>query len=343
MVKFKSTFIVSLVLILIVGCFYATSFAQSISTANFPERPIKNIVYSAPGGSTDANNRIIGALMEEELGQKINVSNMSGGAGGEAVMYVWNSPHDGYTWLGHSEGLCTHVVNGYHDKSAREWEYFIIAGAPSVILVRADSPHKTYDDLIDYAKENPGNLTWSVSGIGKLFHIKSYIATNLGAVKVEFVPYSGSRPSILACLSGEVDVVSASVQEVADFIKSGDLRPIAMMENEDYDFPGFGVIPTVTKTFPEVSKYYPLNQFLSFAVAVDTPQNVIDKIDVAFKSAIKSPRMVKFAEEQLAVLYGLSGKKAKDMVLKNESVLSWFLQDMGLAINSPEDFDIPRP
>jgi len=335
--KIKRISILIVMLTFIIVVFQVTSIAQ------FPERPITDVVYSSAGGGTDTWNRMICALMEEELGQKVNVSNMTGGSGGEAVVHVFNSAHNGYTWLGHSEGLCTHVVNGYHDIPTREWEFFVIAGSPGVVCVSADSPYETFNDLVAFGKENPNVLKWSTSGVGKLWHIKSFIATNLGAVKVEFVPYAGSRPAIVACLNGEADVVAVSVQEVADFIEAGQLRPIGMMENEDYDLPGFGIIPSVTKTFPEASKYYPLNQFLSFAVPADTPQNVIDKIDTAFKSAIKSSRIEDFAKEQYSTIYGLSGKEAKDMVLKMESVLSWFLADMGLAIKNPADFNIPKP
>lgn len=327
----------------VVGYFAYNSFFKTSSTSNYPERAISNVVFSSAGGGTDVWNRFVSSKMEADLGQKINVSNMPEGGGATASAYVWNAAHDGYTWLGCSETITTHPALGASERLAKDFQFFIIAGSPGIICVPADSPYKTWGDFVKAAQENPGELKIANSGLGKLWHLKAYIACDVGKVQVEHVPYKGSAPAIIAALSKEVDAVSASTGEVADFIKSGQLRPIVMEENEDFDYPGYGKVESAAKTFESVKKYYPLNQFLGMAVPKNVPANVIEKIDGVFKKVVSSDEAKKFAEEQSAVIYGLSGKEANDMVIGMESKISWIMQDLGLAKVNPETLGIARP
>lgn len=335
--------LIALIAVVVIGYFAYTSFFKSTSTSSYPERPISNVVFSSAGGGTDVWNRFVSQKMEAILGQKINVSNMAEGGGATASAYVWNAAHDGYTWLGCSETITGHPALGAGERQAKDYQFFVMGGSSGIICVPADSPYKTWGDFVKAAQANPGKLKIGNSGLGKLWHLNAYVACDVGKVKVEHVPYKGSAPAIVAALSKEVDAVSASTGEVADFIKSGKLRPIVMETNEDFDYPGYGKVESAAKTFESVKKYYPLNQFLGIAVPKDVPADVIAKVDSAFKKVITSEDAKKFAQEQYAVIYGLSGKEANDMVINMEAKISWMMQDLGLAKVNPEKLGIKRP
>lgn len=309
----------------------------------FPERAINLAVWASAGGGTDQVNRLLAALMEKEIGGKIQVSNMTGGMGGIASSWVWDAPHDGYRWVGASETLLPMPVNGAHKTTTKDWEYFIAAGSPGVLVVPKDSPYKTFDDLVKAAKAEPGKIKISNSGVGGLWHMKANVIAKYAGVPFGYAPYQGSRPAIVAALSKEVQAAAASAGEVIEFVKSGQMRPLVMLEKDDFDFPGVGKVPAVTKTFPQLEKYFPLNQWLGFMIPADTPKPVIEKIEKAYKAAMKDPKVAEWAKVNVSVVYGLSGKEAKEMAAKQESKMAWMLQEWGIAKESPEKFGIPKP
>ncbi|MGQ9777355.1 MAG: hypothetical protein ACUVQ9_09100 [Thermodesulfobacteriota bacterium] len=133
---------------LLIPIFILMSGIRISISAEWPERPITNVVFSSPGGGTDTINRALAAAMEKFIGKPIKVVNMTGGGGGIAADYVWKQPHDGYYWLGASETLLSMCVMGAHFTTTKDWEYFVCMGAPGPISVKADSPFKTFEDLL---------------------------------------------------------------------------------------------------------------------------------------------------------------------------------------------------
>ncbi|MDR1534453.1 MAG: tripartite tricarboxylate transporter substrate binding protein [Planctomycetota bacterium] len=334
----------AIVLVVVLGGYLAyENFIKTSAEENWPERTISNFVFSSAGGGTDQWNRIMCALMEKSLGQRVTVANMPGGNGGTAAAHAWNSDHDGYTWLGCSETITTHPATGSSKQMAKDWQFWVMAGSPGILCVSADSPYRTYGDLVKAEEDGAKKIKIGNSGMGKLWHLKAFIAANVGKINFEHVPYQGSRPAIIACLSNEIDAVSASVGEITDFIVSGKLRPLIMTENEPFELDGFGKVPSAAEFFPDVKKYYPLNQWLGFAMPIDVPQAVKDKTTKAFAAAIGTQDAANFAKEQKATIYNLTGQAANAMVMRQEQVMSWLLFDLGLAKIDPKTVGIQRP
>lgn len=309
----------------------------------YPERPINNIVPFGAGGGTDSWNRALSAAMEEPLGVKILVNNMTGGGpGGTGQAYVWEAAHDGYTILGTSETpLLVPVMTGM-EQTTKDFEYFIGGGSPGLLCANKNAGLESLADLVTKAKADPESIKVA-STSGGLWFLLAKLFPVYGDVPLGNVTYDGSRPAITACVSGETDLVTASAGEVADFIKSGDLVPLAAIQTNDYDFPGFGVIPAVTSEVPELEAYLPLSQFIGFMVPADTDPAKVEVLKEAFDKAMASDAIAKFADEQFAVIYNLTGEEARAFAAKAQSTMSWMLQDMGLTEYSPEDFGIPKP
>ncbi len=309
----------------------------------YPERPINNIVPFGAGGGTDSWNRALSAAMEGPLGVKILVNNMTGGGpGGTGQAYVWEAEHDGYTILGTSETpLLVPVMTGM-EQTTEDFEYFIGGGSPGLLCANKDSGLESLEDLVAKAAAAPEEIKVA-STSGGLWFLLAQLFPVYGDVPLGNVTYDGSRPAITACVSGETALVTASAGEVADFIKSGDLIPLAAIQTNDYDFPGFGVIPAVTSQVPALEAYLPLSQFIGFMVPKDTDPAKVKTLQEAFDKAMASDEIAKFAEDQFAVIYNLTGEEARAFAAKAQSTMSWMLQDMGLTEYSPEDFDIPKP
>jgi len=326
----QNIIIVAVLIVAIVGyAIYAG--VQGGSAAEFPSQTINIYVASSAGGGTDTWNRQIAALMEQELGGTINVSNMPDGGGSAAQANVNSAAHDGYTWLGVSETGCTWPALGSSKQTSKEYTYFVMGGSAGVICVPADSPYQNWGEFVDAAKANPGKLNVANSGIGKLWHLKAYIALGDAKDDVNHVPYKGSGPAIIGVLSNEADALACSIAEATEYILSGELRPLAMMEKESYNFEGYGEIEAVTKYVPSAADSYPLNQFLSFALPADTDPAILATITEAFKKVMASDEMKAFAEDQIATIYAYTGEEANKMVADMEATLCFLMKDLGLA------------
>ena len=320
---------------------FAAGGAQA--TAKFPSRPINVSVHSGAGGGSDVWARKVSALMEQQLGVKMIVTNREGGNGGIASNYVWDQPHDGYNIIGGSETAMTYVVNGAFDKNALAWDWLISGGSPGVIVVLNSSPFKTFQDMVDAAKAHPDTVKVGNSGIGKTWHLKVDMINKYANVPFKHSPYNSSGASMVALLSKEVDALSCAAGEAVQYIDSGDVRPLVMTEKEPFTFKKTGNVPAVIDTFPELNKYLPMNQFLSLMYPNDVPQEVKTVLESAFKKVMESKEMKDFINEQVSVTYGLSGQPARDMAASMERNFSWFAFDLGLAKVEPTKAVIARP
>jgi tripartite-type tricarboxylate transporter receptor subunit TctC len=309
---------------------------------NFPAKPIDLTVWASPGGGTDTTNRFLAQAMEKILGGKINVSNKTGGGGGVAMTHVWNQPRDGHTWLGASEAM--QIVKGmeFHSTGTKDWRWYVVAGAPGVISVRAESPYKTLDDLIAAAKKSPKAVKIGHCAIGCVWHMRAIALGQASGSDFNYIPYDGSAPAHIAALSGEADAVVSGIAEQSEFIKAGKMRPLAMIEMNPFNFPNVGAIPAAGVKYPDIQKI-PARQWLGMAIPKDTPKAIIDKIDAAFVKAMDDPKVKTLASERMFVLFGEYGEAAEKSLLAMENAMSWKLFELGVAKNSPEKFGIPKP
>jgi tripartite-type tricarboxylate transporter receptor subunit TctC len=213
----------------------AFAVACSVATvhAAWPERPITLIVPWAAGGGTDATARIVGALLEKELGQPVNVVNRAGGNGVVGHQAIAGAQADGYT-LGmitveismmHHQGLTQLTPKNYTPLALMNVD-------PAAVSVSAASPYKNMDDLMKAIRANPGKLKASGTGQGGIWHLA--LAGMLKDLKLEasavpWVPSNGAAPAMLELAAGGVDIVTAALPEARSLIDAGKARPLAVM------------------------------------------------------------------------------------------------------------------
>ena len=320
-----------------------TALQPAMAAKKYPSRTITNTVVWGAGGGTDSINRMIMAEMSNALDVSIKVANKTGGVAGSIGMsYVYSKKADGYNLVGLSESNVTAAVNGGWDQRFDVWSPFIVGGSPDLISVSADSPYKTLADLIEAAKKNPGSIKAGAGGAGSIHHLNLLAVEKGTSASFKFVPYPGSAPAQTAAATGEITVVVTSAAEQAALLRGGQLRPLAMLVENEFNIPDVGTIPSAFDSYASLSEYLPIGQAIGFAIRADAPKEIKDTLGRAFETAMNSAAVKKWANDNLYSLSGAHGEEASKIFAKLESNFSWTLWDLGSAQVSPEKFGIPK-
>lgn len=337
--KVKTLIIFSLV-VMMAG---ASAFAEG-QAEKYPVRDITDVVVWGAGGGTDTCNRVVAAEMAKVLGVNINVINKPGGVAGSVGMnYVYSQPHNGYTICGLSESCVTAGVQGGWDKRMNVWSFFIIAGSPDVVSVTPNTPYQTMGDLIEAAKDNPGSIKACASGAGSIHHLNLLALEKGAGVEFNFIPYPGSAPCQTAAMTGEVNVVITSIAEQQQLLRGGKLRALAVLVPEPFTIEGVGEVPSALQLYPELKEHLPISQAIGMAVPADTPEERKKVLEDAFKKALKTEAVKKWAKDNYYKINGKTGEAAKEEFNKLESLFGWTLWELGAAKVNPQKLGIPKP
>jgi len=175
-------------------------------------------------GSTDTLTRYLSAIAEKILGQPIVVENKPGGTGGVGMGLLKNAKPDGYTLAASTDSAFTrlpHVTKVEYDP-LKDFTYIISIGSPRIgTVVRSDSPFKQFQDLIEFARKNPGKLTHGIGGVGNATHLAYENIARMEKVKFQFIPFKGSAPNITALLGGHVMVATSVSTTWIPHVKAG--------------------------------------------------------------------------------------------------------------------------
>ena len=334
----KKVILICLVILL------ATSTAVYAAGKAFPKRPITVVVVWGAGGGTDTCNRIIHAEMTKFLGVPVNVINKTGGVAGSVGMaYAYSQPHDGYTLCGLSESNVTAGVQGGWDKKFDVWDPFIVGGSPDVISVTPNTPYKTLKDLIEAAKKSPNSIQAAASGAGSIHHLNLLALEKGSGADFNFIPYKGSAPSQNAAMAGEVSVVVTSLAEQQQLLRGGKLRALGMLIPESFTVEGLGTIPSSFDSYPGLSEYLPISQAIGFAVPAGAPAEAKAALVDAFKKAIATDKVKKWAKDNYYLLSGKTGAESKAVFDALESNFAWTLWELKAATVNPAELGISKP
>lgn len=218
-------------------CGLALTLAATVGLAhaqdNYPTKPVTMVVPFPPGGVADVVGRPVAEAMARQLNQPVVVLNRAGAGGGIGMAQVAKAAPDGYNLL---MALSSIVVLPEADKVQGRAPMFELSqlipiarmtADPTVLVVRADSPWKTYTEFIAAAKARPGQLTFGSSGNYGTMHVPmEQLKVATGSYMLH-VPYTGAGPAILGMLSGQVDALSTGPASVVGQIKAGNLRALA--------------------------------------------------------------------------------------------------------------------
>jgi tripartite-type tricarboxylate transporter receptor subunit TctC len=206
--------------------------SESASSADFPAKDLTLVVHAAAGGGSDLTARTLAKEMESDLGKSIVVENRTGGGGRVGLTYLKQRPADGYT-IGFIPVEV--AMLGHQGADIKPDQYTILAqvmNAPATLSVPANSPYKSFQDLIAAAKAAPGTITVSNSGAGAIWEAATLALGEATGVSFKPVPYDGGAQAVTAGISGEVKAVMAGVSETSAAAKDNRLRILAVMAAE---------------------------------------------------------------------------------------------------------------
>ena len=253
---------------------------------SWPQKPVKFIVPFPPGGATDISARLLGEKLGQIWGQTVVIENRGGAGGGVGAAEAARATPDGYTLFFPSGSVITANQHIYAKLAYDPEKDFVpvtnVVSGPQVLTVPAKSPFKTVKDLIDYARANPGKLTFGHAGIGSQTHLAAENFLWQAKIDALAVPYKGEGPGHAALVAGEVDFFVGNVAAAIGHINGGRLRALGVTsKTEAPQLPG---VPPIARTVPGFENA----GWFGIVAPAGTPKEVIRKVYVDTKTALQA-------------------------------------------------------
>ena len=253
----------------------------------YPNRPVRIIVGTAPGGAADIFARLIGDWLSRRFGQPVIVENRTGAGGVVAAEMVLRSPADGHTlFLAISS---TSIING----SLRDGLNFVRDSAPVAMLVQEPIilsvnpalPAKTLPEFIAYAKANPGKLSMASPGNGTSPHIAGELFKIMAGIDMTHVPYRGGAPALTDLAGGQVQVAFMGPAASLGLVRSGSIRALAVTSQSRA-----AVLPDLP-TVGEFVPGYEASNWFGLVAPKNTAPEIIDKLNTLINEGLADPQM----------------------------------------------------
>ena len=259
----------------------------------YPSKEIRLIVQAAPGGTSDTVSRVMASLAEGPLGVPVICENKPGASGALAFAFTVRRPPDGYT-IGHAPvEIATVRSLGFADVGPDDMSLIcLVSKTPPALVVRADAPWQSLEELLAEARKEPGGLIFSNSGTGSIWHFNTMLLEQRTGVRFTHLPYGGSSPALVSLLGGHVDAAIAGVGEVVAHVQSGKLRPLAV-----FDETRSSVFPE-TPTTHELGHAFGAPAWSGFFGPKGIPDDVVAKLADAFRHASETEQWQKLCREQ---------------------------------------------
>jgi tripartite-type tricarboxylate transporter receptor subunit TctC len=266
----------------------------------FPTRPITIIVPYPPGGLIDLVARALQPPFQAELGQPVVVENHAGAGGNVGAEIVARAAPDGHTLLLANPSLAISPTL-YRKLNYRPIEDFAYVGrygsVPNVLVVHPSLPVKTVQELIAYARKNPGKLNYGSPGYGTSPQLSSELFKTMSNTFIVHIPFRGAGPAIAAILAGEIEMMIDNIPPQVPLIKSGRVRALAVTSLKRVN-----VLPDVP-TMDEIGlKGYEIVSFFGLAARAGTPRDSVLKLNAALNKSSREPKLREVLESRGATV-----------------------------------------
>jgi len=295
----------------------------------YPARPIECIIPFAPGGPTDTAIRLIQPQLSANLGVPLVLVNKAGGGGALGMDAVAKAKPDGYTLAATVRSTVTILPATQPDVTYKLGD-FVVAGAyaldSQVVLVKAGSPWKTLEELVDYAKKNPGKLSYGTAGLGTNSFFTMELLKLTYGLDMTHVPFGGSGPVKNAVLGGHVQVGAASLSPMLSVLKSGDVVALAISATKR--IPTIPTVPTMTeKGQPDAS----LSTWAEIYAPAKTPKAVVDRLAQALEKTMKDPAVVGAIEKAGLIVEYHSPEETLKLIQRENEIVTRLAKQLGLG------------
>lgn len=303
----------------------------ALAQAGYPNRPIQLIVPWGAGGGTDATARIVGSLLERELGQPVNVVNRTGGSGVVGHAAIAAAAPDGYTIgiltveiaMMHWQGLTALTPASYTPLAQMNLD------APGV-QVHVNAPYKDITELADAIKASPpGKLKASGTGQGGIWHLALIgwlQAMGLQPDHVRWVPSNGAAPGMQDLVAGSIDIVPCSIPEARAMLDAKRARSLAIMAQARH--PQFPDIPTLTES---LGLAHQTGAWRGIAAPPGLPADMAATLIAALDRAYKAPQYAEFMNSRGFGMVWAPGPEFAAMMAESDRAMGVAMRAAGLA------------
>ena len=255
---------------------------------NYPNRPVRVVVVSTPGGSVDTMARTVGPKLAEKWGQQVVVDNRPGAGGAIAAEIVAKSPADGYTLImGTVASFATNVSlrkSLPYDPVRDFAPITLVATQNLMLLIHPSIPAKSVKELVALAKRQPGQLSFASAGNGTGGHLSGELFKLLAGIDLLHVPYKGVAPALIDVISGQVSMTFASILAGHPHVRSGKLRALAVTGGKRS--PAVPQLPTMIEAGV---KGYESATWYGLLAPAGTPPDIVAKLNAEVVAILKQP------------------------------------------------------
>jgi tripartite-type tricarboxylate transporter receptor subunit TctC len=275
----------------LLGFCFGPIFASGLATtalAAWPERPVKLIVPFPAGGSADVVGRIFAKVFSEKLGQPFVVENRAGANGNLGAASVATAAPDGYNLLFTTTGPLVFNKVIYRQSTtfdpAKDFTPIVeVTQLPLIIAANSTLQARNFQEMVAYAKANPGKITFASSGNGSMGHLTAdLLETNLGFTMTH-VPYRGSAPAMNDLLGGQVNIVFDLASTYAEQVKAGTLRALAITDTKRWP-----LLPDVPTLAEAGMPNFEATGWIAIVGPAKLPDNIVAKVNKVANDFVSS-------------------------------------------------------
>ena len=261
--------------------------ATGVLAAGYPDRPIRLVVPSVPGGGTDLSMRVVAPKLAELLEQQIVIDNRGGAAGNIGAEIVAKAPPDGYTLMA---VVASHTSNPHlirkvsYDLDRDFAPVSLIVIVPSLLVSHPSLPAKNVKELIAFARARPGQLQFASAGIGSAPHLMMALFNNLAGLDMVHVAYKGAGPALIDIMAGHVPMMVGNILSSLPMVKSGKLRAYGVTTARRS-----AAAPEIPTIAEGGLAGYDAATWFGLLVPAATPRDIVMKLHAATVKAVQDP------------------------------------------------------
>lgn len=318
---------------LLLGAASLNSTRLVAQSTDYPTRSIRIVVGFAAGGAPDALARIVADKLTQRWGQPTIVENRVGAQGNTALAAVAKSEPDGYTLalmpVGNAAVNPSLFANLPYDPVKDFAPITQLATVENVLVVGAQSPIQTVQDLIALGRSKTTNLTYASPGAGSLAHLAAELLARSAGFEMTHVPYRGVAPALTDVLRGDIGLIIAQLSTAKPLIDSGQLRALGIASRERSKV--MPDLPTIAEA-SGITEFAAVSWYALMAVA-HTPKAIIDKLNGAVAEVLKSPEVVAAMSAQGAQPIGGSPAELAAVIAADTQRWSKLIKEAGIQVN----------
>lgn len=302
--------------------------ASAVNAQDYPDKAVRIIVPTAPGGGMDRVARMVAEKLQEKLGKPFTVENRAGAGGNLGGEQVFRAAPDGYTLMISATGPLINNKNLYA-KLSYDSDRFVpvslIAESPQALAVYSKVEAGSIQQLIALAKERPDKLNYGTPGNGTTPHLSSELFKSMANVKIVHVPFKGSPPAFAALLGGQVDMLFDAIGTMLPHIKAGTIRPLAVSGAKRH--PSLPDVPALNEVLPG---YIALTWY-GMAGPPDLPAPIVNKLSTAIAEIVRQPEVQKRLREISAEPIGSTPAEFAQFMKREREVWGNVIRSNGIT------------